>query len=106
LAATVLKTLALPKVVELRPRLLPELSVYASVASDTEEQVTVGIADAIALTPDGAVEVVVDWKSDVAPTAQTVDGYRDQVGTYIRATGARRGLIVLMTSGTVIEVPR
>ncbi len=106
LAATVLKTLSLPRVMELRPRLLPELPVYASVASDTEEQITVGIADAIALTPDGAVEVVVDWKSDIAPTGQAVDGYRGQVGAYIRATGAQRGLIVLMTSGTVIEVPR
>jgi hypothetical protein len=46
----------------------------------------------------------VDWKSDVAPTAQTVDGYRGQVSAYIRAKGAQRGLIVLMTSGTVYEV--
>lgn len=106
LAATVLKSLALPKVVELRPRLVPELPVYASVACDTEEQVTVGIADAIALSPDGAIEVVVDWKSDVAPTAQAIDGYRGQVSAYIRATGAQRGLIVLMTPGTVVEVAR
>ena len=58
----------------------------------------------MALTPDGAIEVVVDWKSDVAPTAQIIDGYRGQVSAYIRATGAQRGLIVLITSGTVIEV--
>jgi exodeoxyribonuclease-5 len=104
LAATVVRTLALPKIVELRPRLLPELTVYASVVCDSEEQVTVGIADAIVLTQDGPIEVVVDWKSDVAPTAQAIEGYRGQVSAYIRATGAQRGLIVLMTSGTVIEV--
>lgn len=104
LAATVLRTLALPKIVDLRPRLVPELAVHASFAAEDEEQVVSGIADAVALAPDGNIEVVVDWKSDVAPTAQTVDGYRSQVSAYIRATGAPRGLIVLMTSGTVFEV--
>ena len=77
---------------------------HASFAGEGEEQVVSGIADAVALAPDGSIEVVVDWKSDVAPTAQTVDGYRGQVSAYIRATGAQRGLIVLMTSGTVFEV--
>ena len=104
LAATVLRTLALPEIVDLRPRLVPELAVHASFAVEGEEQVVSGIADAVALAPDGNIEVVVDWKSDVAPAAQTVDDYRSQVRAYIRATGAARGLIVLMTSATVLKV--
>jgi hypothetical protein len=32
----------------------------------------------VALAPDGIIEAVVDWKCDVAPTAQTVNGYRSQ----------------------------
>ena len=74
LAATVLRTLALPEIAGIRPRLVPELAVHASFAVEGEEQVVSGIADAVALAPDGNIEVVVDWKSDVAPTAQTVDG--------------------------------
>jgi len=91
LAATVLRTLALPKIVDLRPRLVPELAVHASFAAEDEEQVVSGIADAVALAPDGNIEVVVDWKSDVAPTAQTVAGYRSQMSSYIRAAGHNAG---------------
>jgi exodeoxyribonuclease-5 len=104
LAATVLRTLALPEIAALRPRLIPELAVHASLTAGDEEQVISGIADAVALAPDGSIEVVVDWKSDVAPTAETVDGYRSQVRAYLKATGAQRGLIVLMTAGIVLEV--
>ncbi len=45
-----------------------------------------------------------DWKSDVNPSAATLDHYRKQVATYLEITGARHGLIVLMSSGTVLEV--
>lgn len=104
LAATVLRTLALPEIAALRPRLIPELPVHASFTTEDEEQVISGIVDAVALAPDGSIEVVVDWKSDVLPTAGTVYGYRKQVGDYLQATGAPRGLIVLMTPGIVLEV--
>jgi len=104
LAATVLRTLGLPEIVALRPRLIPELAVHASFAVGDEEQVVSGIADAVALAPDGSVEVVVDWKSDVAPTSETTGGYRSQVRDYLQATGAARGLIVLMTAAIVLEV--
>ena len=43
--------------------------------------------------------VVVDWKSDVNPNAQTLNHYRAQVRAYLNMTGAERGLIVLMTRG-------
>jgi len=104
LAATVLRVLALPEIAALRPRLVPELAVHASFTAEDEEQVISGIADAVALAPDGSIEVVVDWKSDVARTAGTVDGYRKQVRDYLQATGASRGLIVLMTPGIVLDV--
>jgi hypothetical protein len=50
--------------------------------------------------------VVVDWKSDVAPTAEILEHYRGQVRTYLEITDAERGLIVLATSGRVISVER
>jgi len=41
----------------------------------------------------------------VTPATGTLDHYRAQVRAYLDMTGAERGLIVLMTSGTVISVP-
>ena len=65
---------------------------------------TAGIADALTVGEDGRPVVVVDWKSDVNPDAQTLDHYSAQVSAYLNMTGAERGLIVLMTRGTVIAV--
>jgi exodeoxyribonuclease-5 len=48
---------------------------------------------------------VIDWKSDVNPAPETLDHYWAQVRAYLDMTGAERGLIVLMTNGTVIPVP-
>jgi ATP-dependent exoDNAse (exonuclease V) beta subunit len=104
LAATVLRALALPEIAVLRPRLIPEFAVHASFVGEDEEQVVSGIADAVACPASGNIEVVVDWKSDVVPAAETVEGYRSQVRAYLQATGASRGLIVLMTPGIVLEV--
>ena len=104
LATTVLRTLALPKIVDLRPRLVPELAVHASFAAEDEEQVVSGIADAVALAPDGSIEVVVDWKamSLRRRKSSTIIGARS-VPTSERR-GQPRGLLVLMTSGTALEV--
>lgn len=104
LGATVRRTLALPEIIELRPRLVPEFGVHAAFVSGEGEEVISGIADAIAFGSDGKVETVVDWKSDVAPTEHVIAGYRQQVQAYLRATGAARGLVVLMTSGFSIAV--
>ena len=49
-------------------------------------------------------QVVIDWKSDVLPTPETVDHYRAQVRAYLDMTGAARGLIVLVTTGEIIAV--
>ena len=104
LSSCVARTLALPEIVELRPGLLAEVSVYAARARESEETATVGIADAVTLTVEGRPAVVLDWKSDVNPDPQTLDHYRAQVRAYLDMTGAERGLIVLMTTGTVIAV--
>ena len=77
---------------------------YASEMGETHEEATVGVADAIAFNSDGAPQVVVDWKSDVDPAPEALDHYLDQVRAYLDVTGAERGLVVAVTSGTVIPV--
>ena len=105
LSDCVIRTLSLPEIAALRRRLCAEYPLYAAQTVDKTETVTVGVADALALTIDGVPDIVVDWKSDVAPNAETLEHYSEQVRTYIDMTGANRGLIVLMTSGDVISVP-
>lgn len=104
LAACVARTLTLPQVAELRPHLMAEFPVYGSRIEPECESAIAGIADAVALTDGGAPDIVIDWKSDVAPTPATLSHYRAQVSSYLDITGAREGLIVLMTSGQVIQV--
>jgi ATP-dependent exoDNAse (exonuclease V) beta subunit len=104
LATCVVRTLALPDIEALRPGLLAEFPVYAAKASDGVETATAGIIDALTLTSEGLPAVVVDWKSDVAPTPATLNQYSAQVRAYLDITGAERGLIVLMASGTVVSV--
>jgi exodeoxyribonuclease-5 len=106
LASTVMRALALPEIAALRPSLMPEFPVYASVVTEQQEEATAGIADAIAFSPDGAPQVVVDWKSDVDPAAEVIERYRAQVGAYLEMTDVERGLIVLVTPGAVITVTR
>jgi ATP-dependent exoDNAse (exonuclease V) beta subunit len=104
LARCVTRTLALPEVAELRPILMPELPVYASTLLDEVEQATAGVADAVALGADGTLQVVIDWKSDVQPTLETVDHYRAQVRAYLDMTSAARGMIVMLTTGLIHPV--
>ena len=105
MAATVTRTLQIPEIAELRSRLSPEFRVYAGTAEEHDLTLTAGIADAIAADDTGRIEVVVDWKSDVSPSQAETEQYRGQVGDYLAATGAQRGLIVFMTPGRVVEVP-
>ena len=104
LASCVARTLALPEIAALRRELLAEFPVYALNGEGSELVATAGIADALTIGSDGRPVAVVDWKSDVNPNAQTLDHYRAQVSAYLDMTGADRGLIVLMTSGRIIEV--
>lgn len=98
------RALQLPEIVALRPRLLPELRVYAATVSDRILTLTAGVADAVAIDETGRIEAVVDWKSDVDPAPATIDIYRGQVREYLAATDARLGLIVFLTSGHIERV--
>ena len=104
LAACVLRGLSLPEIAQLRPRLVPECSVFGSSRLNDGEQAVAGIADAIAPGEDGAPEVVIDWKTDVDPSPSQFNHYVSQVRSYMDVTGAKRGLIVLVTAGRVVEV--
>ena len=91
LAACVLRGLSIPEVAELRPRLVPEFNVYGSSVIEQVEEAVSGAVDAIALGDDGKPEVVIDWKTDVAPDERTLDHYSEQVGKYLELTEAQRG---------------
>ena len=106
LAGCVVRALLLPGVATLRPGLTPEFPVYGSTETETHEEATAGIVDAIAFDADGAPQVVIDWKSDVNPTPETLEHYRAQVRAYLDMTGAERGLVVCMTSGTIHSLAR
>ena len=103
LAGCVIRALSLPEIADLRPRLVPEVPVYSADSAGAEERVTAGVADAVAFGSDGTPEVVIDWKSDVDPTPGTLQHYCSQVRAYLEATKAERGLVVVMTSGTVLQ---
>ncbi len=104
LASAVNRGLTLPCIAELRPRLLPELPVYNIDQAEGRITFVAGIADAVAVDGSDKVEIVIDWKSDVAPSATQVDLYRAQVRDYLAATSARRGLIVFLTTGQFVAV--
>jgi ATP-dependent exoDNAse (exonuclease V) beta subunit len=106
IAATVLRALAIPEVAALRPRLLPEITVFSVEMSDDATTYVGGIIDALALGQDGGVDVVIDWKSDVDPRTIQVDFYRAQVRDYLAATGAKEGLLVFVTTGKIEKVFR
>ena len=102
LAQTIVRTLNIPEIAELRPRLVPEHTIYGSQASDDGEIIVSGIADAVAYDAEGRIEVIVDWKSDVDIDAERLNSYRGQLSVYRQQTGASFGFLVLMTSGKVI----
>ncbi|MET3482769.1 UvrD-helicase domain-containing protein [Methylobacterium sp. 1973] len=104
IAACVTRALALPQVAGIRGRLRAEVPVYGFETLEEEERATAGVADALACDDEGRPDVVVDWKSDVAPSAGALLIYRAQVTRYLAATGARLGLIVFVTDGTVVSV--
>ena len=106
LAACVLRGLALREVAELRPRLVPEFSLFGSRQAEDLEEILTGAADAIAIGEDDKPEVVIDWKTDVNPNDRSLDHYRGQLAAYMELAEAERGLIVLVTSAKLIQVLR
>ncbi|WEX85812.1 UvrD-helicase domain-containing protein [Sinorhizobium garamanticum] len=100
IAATVLRTLALPEIAALRPNLVPEWPIYAVLSDRPEPTALTGRIDAMALQ-DGQPAVVLDWKSDVAPTEHDMRDHTIQLSDYLRATGAPRGAVIYMTNGVI-----
>jgi len=88
----------------LTPHLRPEIPIYDSKVEGVSFELTSGIADALAIAPDGTIDAVIDWKSDVNPDAAVVALYRGQVRDYLAATDAPKGFIVFLTSGRVEEI--
>jgi hypothetical protein len=103
MAAAVLRTLAFPDITKLRLRLVPELPLFGSETSNGEEILLSGQADAIAFDDAGAIDAVVDWKSDVAPDASSIAHYGQQIADYRKQTKAKRALLVFMTTGQVVD---
>ena len=100
IAATAWKTMRLPEIAALRSELVAELPVYGMLGGAADQTALAGRADAIAVR-DAQVSVVVDWKSDVAPTAADVRAHAGQIRHYMAALNAARGALVYMTSGAV-----
>ncbi|MBY3157182.1 UvrD-helicase domain-containing protein [Rhizobium laguerreae] len=103
IAECVKRTMALPEIVAILPRLVPEMGTSGSRWEGNVEILTMGVSDAMAFD-QGKADVVVDWKGDLRPSTQTVGMYKAQVGDYVKMAGARRGLIVFMSTGNVVEV--
>src|SRR6266566_995895 len=86
-AATAWRTLQLSDIATLRPRLVPEWSIYAMLGNAITPTALAGRIDAVVLE-DGHVSVVLDWKSDIAPTDEDVRIHTGQLRDYLRVTGA------------------
>jgi exodeoxyribonuclease-5 len=104
LAATTWRALAIPEIVACRSRLLPELTVFSVQADDNHTIYVGGIADAVAYQATGAIDLVIDWKTDVSPSALQIDLYREQIRDYLIASSAPEGLLVFVTTGQLIRV--
>jgi hypothetical protein len=83
IASTIWRTLQLPEIAALRPRLVPEWPIYALLAGASTPTAVAGRIDAVSLE-DGQASVVLDWKSDIAPTDDDVRIH------YLKTTGAPR----------------
>lgn len=106
MAGCVRRTLEIEPIKHLMGALMPEVVICRSAEGGRDENVVYGFADAISYE-DGygsRVDAIVDWKSDVRPNIHTIQNYREQVRDYMKTVNAKRGLIVFMTSGEVVEV--
>jgi hypothetical protein len=52
----------------------------------------------------GTIDLVIDWKTDVNPTAQQIELYRGQLRDYLIATGSLEGILVFVTTGQIVRV--
>ena len=95
LAATARRTLRLPDIAALRPRLVPELAVW----SEAEGELIAGRADATAYDGDSCR----GYRLEIGRRPSTEDRaqYRGQLKDYMTAIGAARGAVVYMSLGEV-----
>jgi ATP-dependent exoDNAse (exonuclease V) beta subunit len=100
IVATAWRTLQLPEIAAMRAGLVPEWPIYTLDPSPSDRTALAGRIDAIVYEKD-LPEIVVDWKSDVGPSERDMHIHAGQLGDYLRATGARRGAVVYMTTGLV-----
>jgi hypothetical protein len=103
-ARSVLRGLELPDIQAVKTRMVAECSIASSLQIDESEEITLGVADAVVPSPDGGIELIIDWKSDVDPSPAAVSHYRAQVSAYLKATRASEGLIVFLTRGVAERV--
>lgn len=104
MAKEIVQTLALPQIAEIRHRLIPEVATCSSYEDDKIEGATFGIMDAAAIDEKNEIEIIVDWKSDRSPTSATIEMYKQQIKDYMKMNSAKRGLIVFMGSGKVLDI--
>ena len=90
----------------LRSHLVQEVTVFGEIVVQGSARPLAGRADAVMLDSEGAIALVVDWKSDVAPEANSIRTHEGQLAFYLSATGAPRGALVYLTPGTVRWVER
>jgi exodeoxyribonuclease-5 len=102
LAGTIVRTLSIREIRELRPRLVPEHTIYGSQSNDDGEIIVSGIADAVAYDAEGRIEFIIDWKSDVDIDTERLNSYRGQLDAYRRHSSASHAILVLMTPGKVL----
>lgn len=99
MARCALRALALPEIAAIRSFLVPEVAIWSA----GEGYLVAGRADALAIK-GGRVEVAIDWKSDVNPTAAARSAYAGQLRDYLAATGAEKGVIVFLTLGEIVWI--
>lgn len=99
MVATIRSTLAIPEVAMMLPYLEPEVAVW----HDGGETLLAGRVDALVLSGEQVLGVV-DWKSDIAPSAGTKAMYVGQVSDYLQVTGAVAGAVVFVSSGEITWV--
>jgi ATP-dependent exoDNAse (exonuclease V) beta subunit len=96
MAETALRTLALPELAPFLAQLVPETPLWAA----NPPHYLAGRVDAAAIDGD-RIALVVDWKSDVNPSAKAHGLHVAQLRDYLRVTNAERGAIVYMSAARV-----
>ena len=84
--------------------LIPEFPVYDSAFESESMNLTAGIADAVQIDASGNITRIIDWKSDVSPTQQQRENHLSQIKDYMRATCAKEGHVVYLTTGEIVSI--